>query len=127
MHRFPRGTLREFTLEELRLVTDDFSQEQVIGCGGFGEIFRGTLSDGTLVAIKVRSQRSCQPLEVFNAELRVGSAISAHSHPWLIPVIGYHFSMRRQSTTAMIVYAFMDNGDAGCYTDDRQLERTPLD
>ncbi|KAI4325615.1 hypothetical protein MLD38_030997 [Melastoma candidum] len=127
MHRFPRGSLMEFTLEELRLATDDFNPERVIGRGGFGEVFRGTLANGTSVAIKVRSESSSQGREIFENELRVGSAISADSHPWLIPVIGYHFSWRRQSTTAMIVYAFMANGDAGCYTDDRQLERTPLD
>ncbi|KAI4365095.1 hypothetical protein MLD38_021114 [Melastoma candidum] len=34
----------EFTLEELRLATDDFNPERVIGRGGFGEVFRGTLA-----------------------------------------------------------------------------------
>jgi hypothetical protein len=41
-----------FTYKELELATDGFSQSNVIGTGGFGLVFRGTLNDGTVAAIK---------------------------------------------------------------------------
>lgn len=45
---------RCFSLEELNLATKDFSDINLIGYGSFGEVFKGLLQDGTIVAIKRR-------------------------------------------------------------------------
>ena len=44
------GCVREFTAEEVKVATDDFTNE--IGRGGFGTVFRGTLKH-LAVAVKV--------------------------------------------------------------------------
>lgn len=45
---------RCFQLEELSLATKDFSDRNLIGQGKFGEVYKGLLQDGMLVAIKKR-------------------------------------------------------------------------
>ncbi|XP_074590835.1 receptor-like cytosolic serine/threonine-protein kinase RBK2 [Curcuma longa] len=41
-----------FTISQLEKATDHFSPENLIGKGGFSEIYRGCLDDGQLVAVK---------------------------------------------------------------------------
>ncbi|KAI6674956.1 hypothetical protein NL676_002862 [Syzygium grande] len=44
------GMLNRFTYDDLKIITDEFSNK--LGEGGFGSVFKGTLGDGTEVAIK---------------------------------------------------------------------------
>ncbi|KAM7272497.1 hypothetical protein ACFE04_027160 [Oxalis oulophora] len=44
------GALINFSYRELQFSTTSFSQ--LLGTGGFGSVYKGTLTDGTLVAIK---------------------------------------------------------------------------
>ncbi|XLU28154.1 hypothetical protein S245_064220, partial [Arachis hypogaea] len=43
---------KNFTLSELQAATDDFSHDNVIGEGGYAEVYLGKFEDGTFVAIK---------------------------------------------------------------------------
>ncbi|KAG6435105.1 hypothetical protein SASPL_106756 [Salvia splendens] len=45
---------RKFGMEELSAATKDFSDKSLIGQGKFGEVYKGLLHDGILVAIKKR-------------------------------------------------------------------------
>lgn len=45
---------RRFEIEELSQATKHFSDKNLIGEGKFGEVYRGLLHDGMLVAIKKR-------------------------------------------------------------------------
>lgn len=45
---------RRFEMEELSLATKNFSDKNLIGEGKFGEVYKGLLQDGMLVAIKKR-------------------------------------------------------------------------
>ncbi|KAH9754821.1 Receptor-like cytosolic serine/threonine-protein kinase RBK2 [Citrus sinensis] len=47
-----RSSLKEFTLSELQTATKNFSSENLIGKGGYAEVYKGCLRDGTLVAVK---------------------------------------------------------------------------
>lgn len=47
---------RVFTHKEIKAATNNF--KEVIGCGSFGSVYFGRLSDGKLVAVKVRFDRS---------------------------------------------------------------------
>ncbi|KAG6431986.1 hypothetical protein SASPL_103558 [Salvia splendens] len=46
------GHLEEFSLGVLLMATDNFSEELKIGSGSFGSVYRATLEDGRLVAVK---------------------------------------------------------------------------
>ena len=41
-----------YTLRELEDATDGFADENVIGQGGYGIVYRGVVADGTQVAVK---------------------------------------------------------------------------
>ncbi|CAL1381980.1 unnamed protein product [Linum trigynum] len=47
-----KSSLRNFTYPELKAATNHFSKDNLIGKGGFAEVYKGRLADGNLVAIK---------------------------------------------------------------------------
>lgn len=51
---------RRFEIEELLLATRNFSDKSLIGQGKFGDVYKGLLHDGMLVAIKRRLGRPTQ-------------------------------------------------------------------
>ena len=58
-----------FTYKELELATNGFSEGNVIGNGGFSVVYRGTLSDGTVAAIKVLHREGKQGEREFRMEV----------------------------------------------------------
>jgi Protein tyrosine and serine/threonine kinase len=64
---------RQFSYAELKLVTNEFSEK--IGIGGFGEVFKGRLENGTEVAVKVNSESSSQGTQQFLNEVTEVSLI----------------------------------------------------
>ncbi|CAI9756738.1 unnamed protein product [Fraxinus pennsylvanica] len=58
-----------FNYVELRTATDDFSSSNKIGEGGFGPVYKGTLEDGRIVAVKQLSVASHQEKSQFVAEI----------------------------------------------------------
>ena len=54
------GQLERFSLRELQVVTDRFSNKNILGRGGFGKVYKGHLADGSLVAVK-RLKAECTP------------------------------------------------------------------
>ncbi|XP_062185837.1 probable receptor-like serine/threonine-protein kinase At5g57670 [Phragmites australis] len=47
-----RPTWRCFSYEELHQATNGFHQDNMVGKGGYGEVYRGVLDDGRAVAVK---------------------------------------------------------------------------
>ncbi|XP_050383545.1 probable receptor-like protein kinase At2g23200 [Argentina anserina] len=91
---------------EIKSATDDFDPKMQIGVGGFGHVYRGTLSDGTKVAVKrckQVEQRSGQGLPEFETEIIVLSKIH-HRH--LVSLIGYC----DEGSEMILVYEFMEKG-----------------
>ncbi|KAF7817876.1 Receptor-like cytosolic serine/threonine-protein kinase RBK2 [Senna tora] len=47
-----RSSLVNFRISELRNATNNFSDENLIGRGGFSQVYKGRLKDGSLIAVK---------------------------------------------------------------------------
>ncbi|XP_061355239.1 nodulation receptor kinase-like [Gastrolobium bilobum] len=94
-------SIQAFTLEYIEAATEKY--KTLIGEGGFGCVYRGTLEDGQQVAVKVRSATSTQGTREFDNELNLLSAVR---HENLVPLLGYSNEKDQQ----IIVYPFMSNG-----------------
>lgn len=94
-------SIQVFTLQSIEIATQKY--KTLIGEGGFGPVFRGTLPDGEEVAVKVRSATSTQGTKEFENELNLLSAIQ---HQNLVPLLGYCCENDQQ----ILVYPFMSNG-----------------
>nr|GLL41854.1 receptor-like cytosolic serine/threonine-protein kinase RBK2 [Ipomoea trifida]GMD72654.1 receptor-like cytosolic serine/threonine-protein kinase RBK2 [Ipomoea batatas] len=76
-----------FSLPELQKMTDNFSSENLIGEGGYSEVYKGNLEDGRLVAVKRLIRGS--PEEI-TADYLSELGILVHvNHPNIAGVIGY--------------------------------------
>lgn len=90
----------EVMYKELMLGTDDFSQDRVIGSGGFGVVYRGELK-GTQVAIK-RLKGIDNVAQAVN-EFKV---LNRYRIDNIVPLYGISLD----GPEACIVYQFMPNG-----------------
>ncbi|PIN13955.1 Non-specific serine/threonine protein kinase [Handroanthus impetiginosus] len=80
-------TWKIFTLDDLQMATNNFSKENLIGKGGYSEVYKGRLPDGQLVAVK-RLNKGITEEHVLNFLCEIG--IIAHvNHPNTAKMIGY--------------------------------------
>ncbi|XP_023756270.1 leucine-rich repeat receptor protein kinase HPCA1 [Lactuca sativa] len=91
------------SFEELKRCTDNFSEEYVIGSGGYGKVYRGTLSTGHEVAIKRAKQGSLQGAQEFKTEIELLSRIH---HKNVVALVGFCYEQGEQ----MLVYEYISNG-----------------
>ncbi|XP_008782739.2 probable leucine-rich repeat receptor-like protein kinase At5g49770 [Phoenix dactylifera] len=94
---------RWFSFDELKKSTNNFSETNEIGSGGYGKVYRGMLSSGQLVAIKRAQQGSKQGGLEFKTEIELLSRVH---HKNLLGLVGFCFEEGEQ----MLVYEFMPNG-----------------
>ncbi|CAD5165745.1 unnamed protein product [Musa acuminata subsp. malaccensis] len=109
--------VEEFPLSVLLAATDNFAESQKVGSGSFGSVYRATLDDGRVVAIK-RAETSASssttapgPAEnkrpdkesAFLSELALLSRVN---HKNLVRLLGYC----NQGPERVLVYEFMANG-----------------
>ncbi|KAM0863464.1 hypothetical protein ACQ4PT_044576 [Festuca glaucescens] len=96
---FSRST---FTYEDLAVATNQFSDANLLGQGGFGFVHKGVLPDGTEVAVKQLRDGSGQGEREFQAEVEI---ISRVHHKHLVTLVGYCISEEKR----LLVYEFVPN------------------
>ncbi|KAJ0523351.1 putative protein kinase RLK-Pelle-CrRLK1L-1 family [Helianthus annuus] len=97
---------RQFTFSEIQLATQNFDESLVIGRGGFGKVYRGTITYGETdldAAIKRLESGSTQGAVEFWAEIEMLSNLR-HCH--LVSLIGYCSDGQEM----VLVYEHMPNG-----------------
>ncbi|KAI3510093.1 hypothetical protein L1887_25620 [Cichorium endivia] len=91
-----------FSYRDLRDATNDFSTANKIGEGGFGPVYKGTLDDGRVIAVKQLSISSHQGKSQFVAEIAI---ISAVQHRNLVKLYGSCIDGERR----LLVYEYLEN------------------
>ncbi|KAL5556916.1 hypothetical protein UlMin_039152 [Ulmus minor] len=112
----------KISLSEILRATDNFDESLVIGEGGFGKVYKGTLhfSNGDIkVAVKRSQPGHGQGLTEFHTEIMVLSQIR-NRH--LVSLIGYCDEMSEM----ILVYEFMEKGTLRdhLYDADNKYERS---
>lgn len=101
--RIAFGQLRRFAWRELQIATDNFSEKNVLGQGGFGKVYKGVLADNTKVAVKrLTDYESPGGDAAFTREVEM---ISVAVHRNLLRLIGFCTT----PTERLLVYPFMQN------------------
>ncbi|XP_058085357.1 probable receptor-like protein kinase At5g24010 [Magnolia sinica] len=94
----------QISFTDIKLATNNFDDNSVIGAGGFGKVYKGVLRDGTRVAVKRGGMPgSKQGFPEFQTEIMLLSSIR-HRH--LVSLIGYC----EEQSEMILVYEFMENG-----------------
>lgn len=98
------GNLRRFQFRELQVATSNFASKHIIGKGGFGIVYKGILSDGTVVAVKRLKDGNAVGGEIqFQTEVEM---ISLAVHRNLLRLYGFCMT----SSERLLIYPYMSNG-----------------
>ncbi|KAL1803484.1 hypothetical protein DCAR_0935185 [Daucus carota subsp. sativus] len=109
MHIVEAGNM-VISIQVLRNVTNNFSQDNILGKGGFGTVYSGELHDGTKIAVKrmesgVMSEKG---LDEFKSEIAVLTKVR---HRNLVVLLGYCLDGNER----LLVYEYMPQGTLSRY------------
>ncbi|XP_050371715.1 uncharacterized protein LOC126789562 [Argentina anserina] len=90
-----------FDVSSVAAATDNFSDENKLGQGGFGVVYKG-LVEGELIAVKRLSKNSGQGIEEFKNEVRL---IARLQHRNLVRLLGCCVDVDEK----MLIYEYMEN------------------
>ncbi|CAL4997729.1 unnamed protein product [Urochloa decumbens] len=110
--------LEQLNLAVLRAATNNFSEENKLGEGGFGEVFKGTLHNGEDIAVKRLSQDSSQGFQELKNELVLAAKLK---HRNLVQLLGVSLQEEK-----LVIYEYMPNRSLDTFLSD-PLRRRQLD
>ncbi|KAF3441867.1 hypothetical protein FNV43_RR15782 [Rhamnella rubrinervis] len=105
--------LRIFTVPELKSATKNFSRSAMLGEGGFGCVYKGSIKSsedpsGKLeVAVKKLSRRGLQGHKEWVTEVNVLGVVE---HPNLVKLVGYCAEDDERGIQRLLIYECMPNG-----------------
>ncbi|XP_044470533.1 cysteine-rich receptor-like protein kinase 10 [Mangifera indica] len=105
----------QLDLHSVIAATSNFSEGNKIGEGGFGSVYKGTLHDGQMVAIKRLSESSRQGLKEFRNEVAV---VAKLQHRNLVRLLGFCADEEEK----ILVYEFVPNKSLDYFLFDREKQ-----
>ncbi|KAF8006100.1 hypothetical protein BT93_K0411 [Corymbia citriodora subsp. variegata] len=98
-----------FKYKDLYVATKGFREQELLGAGGFGRVYRGVLpTSKTEIAVKRVSHESRQGMKQFIAEI---ISIGRLRHRNIVTLLGYC----RRKGELLLVYDYMPNGSLDKY------------
>ncbi|KAF5798401.1 putative protein kinase RLK-Pelle-DLSV family [Helianthus annuus] len=99
---------KDYSYSDLKKATKDFREENKLGEGGFGDVYKGTVKDGNIIAVKKLAIGSTTAKDNFESEVRV---ISNVHHRNLIRLLG----CCSKGPELLLVLEYMANGSLEKY------------
>ncbi|XP_023758727.1 wall-associated receptor kinase-like 20 [Lactuca sativa] len=94
---------RMFTLKELKTSTNGFSKDRILGIGGFGEVYKGNLPDGTIIAVKSAKVGNIKSTQQVLNEVAILSQVN---HKNLVQLLGCCI----EAEQPLMIYEFISKG-----------------
>ncbi|KAF2296114.1 hypothetical protein GH714_036221 [Hevea brasiliensis] len=92
-----------FTGREIKRATNSFSKDHLLGAGGYGEVYKGILDDGTVVAIKCAKLGNTKGTDQVLNEVRILCQVN---HRSLVCLLGCCVELEQP----ILVYEYIQNG-----------------
>ncbi|XP_075666695.1 cysteine-rich receptor-like protein kinase 25 [Castanea sativa] len=106
-----------FDLPTLKAATNKFSEDNKLGKGGFGEVYKGILPNGQEIAVKMLSKNSTQGAEEFKNEVKI---LAKLQHRNLVRLFGYCLDGNEK----ILVYEYVPNKSLDNFLNDPEKQRT---
>lgn len=97
-----------FDLSIIRVATDNFSDRNKLGQGGFGAVYKGTLSGGQEIAVKRLAAGSAQGMGELKNELVLAAKLQ---HKNLVRILGVCV----EESEKLLIYEFVPNGSLNVF------------
>ncbi|KAJ3685628.1 hypothetical protein LUZ61_014792 [Rhynchospora tenuis] len=96
-------SVKNFTNREMKHATNNFSRGSLLGVGGYGEVYKGVLPDGTPIAVKCAKIGNTKSTDQVLNEVRILSQVN---HRSLVRLLGCCIDLAQP----LMVYEFIPNG-----------------
>ncbi|XP_062163019.1 cysteine-rich receptor-like protein kinase 25 isoform X2 [Alnus glutinosa] len=106
----------QFDLVTIEAATKNFSKNNKIGVGGFGEVYKGMLLNGQEIAVKRLSQNSDQGIEAFKTEVVL---VAKLQHRNLVRLLGFCY----EGNEKILIYEFVANKSLDFFLYDHEKQR----
>ncbi|EPS69681.1 hypothetical protein M569_05081 [Genlisea aurea] len=100
-------TATSYTVAALQTATNNFSQENLVGEGSLGRVYRATFSNGKVMAVKKIDSVAAASLQEEDAFLEAISNLSRLRHPNIASLVGYCAEHGQR----LLVHDFIGNGN----------------
>ncbi|KAJ8506617.1 hypothetical protein OPV22_007503 [Ensete ventricosum] len=101
---------RSFSVEELEAASNNFEPSSFMGEGSHGQIYRGRLKDGSLVAIRCLKLKKGQISQNFSRHIEL---ISKLRHRHLVSALGHCFEYNLDDSSVsrlFLIFEYVSNG-----------------
>ncbi|XP_050153908.1 cysteine-rich receptor-like protein kinase 10 [Malus sylvestris] len=105
----------QFDFATIQSATSNFSDDHKLGEGGFGQVYKGTLSNGQEVAVKRLSRNSGQGTEEFKNEMVL---VAKLQHRNLVRLLGFCL----EGEEKILVYEYVLNKSLDCFLFDPEKQ-----
>ncbi|XP_021769055.1 wall-associated receptor kinase-like 20 [Chenopodium quinoa] len=96
-------TAKIFSGREIKKATNHFSKDRLLGSGGYGDVYKGTLYDGTLTAVKCAKVGNAKGTDQILNEVRILCQVN---HKSLVRLLGCCVELEQP----IMVYEYISNG-----------------